>query len=170
MMAWVLGEAAGLDTARLVKLVLVHDLPESEVGDLTPYGEALGAADLARKVPRWREMVSADQLAAARRSKRRLEANAAARLWGLLPRPLSAEMADLWRDYAARTTPEARFAAQIDKLEALLQAIEYWEAGHPSDVENFLVTARETVEHPVLLALLKELEEKAGTQVSEDPS
>jgi len=165
IMAWVLGHAAGLDTVRLMKLALVHDLAESEVGDATPYADVItNDADFPESVRRWRELLTPEQLAAAKQSKRRLETEAESRLSSLLPAELGAEVQELWTDYAERRTPDARFAAQIDKLEALLQAIEYRDAGHPSDVENFLISARDVVEHPVLRAFLTELEARAGPQ------
>lgn len=163
IMAWVLGNEAGLDVDRLLKLMLLHDLPEAEVGDATPYAEVLGRGrELADAVPRWRELLSPDQLAAAKHRKRRSEEQAVGELAAQLPAPLSAELAELWLDYAERRSLEARFAAQIDKLEAALQAIEYRAAGHDADVANFLLSAREVVEHPVLLDLLAELEAAAA--------
>jgi len=37
-------------------------------------------------------------------------------------------------DYSERRSPDAQFAAQLDKIEALLQAIEYGEAGSEAHV------------------------------------
>jgi putative hydrolase of HD superfamily len=172
MMAWILGAAAGLDTARLVKLMLVHDLPEVEAGDATPYGGiAVDAeADLADVVARWRELVTPEALAQAREEKHRVEAAAMAHLTGALPVALRDELRALWTEYAERRTPEARFAAQIDKLEALLQALEYRDAGQPADVENFLQSAREAVTDPVLFRFLGELEAAAADQGHPSPS
>ncbi len=159
MMAWVFGDAAGLDTGRLVKLMLVHDLAEAEVGDATPYDEILRqGVDPADAVARWRDLVSDEDLARAREKKHRLEAQAMRRLADDLPAGLAGEILELWTEYAERRSPEARFAAQIDKLEALLQALEYRDAGEPADVENFLLSAREAVRHPVLVDLLQGLE------------
>ena len=164
VMAWVLGERAGLDTNRLLKLMLLHDLPEAEAGDATPYAEVLGGGDdLVASVPRWRELVSPEQLAATKRAKRSLEQQAVQVLSAQLPSPLAEELSELWLDYSERHSPEARFAAQIDKLEAALQAVEYREAGYDADVGNFLLSAREVVEHPVLLDLLAELEAVAAS-------
>ena len=162
VMAWVLGQRAGLDTARLLKLMLLHDLPEVEAGDATPYAEVLaGHGDLTATVPRWRELVSPEQLAAAKRTKRDLEERAVERLAADLPGSLGAELREVWLDYSERRSAEARFATQIDKLEAALQAIEYRDAGQDADVANFLLSAREVVEHPVLLEVLSELEAAA---------
>jgi 5'-deoxynucleotidase YfbR-like HD superfamily hydrolase len=157
-MAWTLGQAAGLDTDRLVKIMLIHDLPEVEIGDVTPYaGIVAQGMELQDALPRWRELLSTEELAAAKREKHRLEAQGLRQLSQGLVEPLRSELRELWDDYTERRTPEARFAAQIDKLEALLQAIEYRAAGQAADVENFLWTAEASVQHPVLQSLLDEL-------------
>src|SRR4051794_37149764 len=155
IMAWTLGAAAGLDTNRLVKLLLVHDLPEALAGDATPYLPILATGtDVQQAVAQWRQLMSDEDLAEARKRKHADEATGLADLCGLLPSSLAEELTELWTDYAERGSAEARFAAEIDKLEALLQAIEYREVGQPADVHNFLLSARESVQHPVLRSLL----------------
>jgi putative hydrolase of HD superfamily len=162
MMAWALGQPAGLDTNRLVKLMLLHDLAEVEVGDATPYGHLLGeGADSTQVAARWRELVTPDDLARVRADKHQRETEAMAALAASLPAGLRQEMLDLWAEYTQRRSPEARFAAQVDKIEALLEAIELRAAGQPADVENFLISAREVVEHPMLVSLLAEIESTA---------
>jgi putative hydrolase of HD superfamily len=156
MLAWVLGHAAGLDTDRLVKLMLVHDLAEAKVGDTTPYGPLLG--DISEDaVRRWRELLPPEQLHAAKLEKREREAEALGEMIAELPETLAREIRQLARDYAERDSVEARFAAQIDKIEALLQAVEYDEAGLPSDVENFRATVRDEVVHATLIAFVDAL-------------
>jgi putative hydrolase of HD superfamily len=156
MLAWTLGHAAGLDTDRLVKLMLVHDLAEAKVGDATPYGQLLDdMSDVA--VRRWRDLLPPDRLHAAKQEKHAREAVALAEMVADLPGGLAQEIQELARDYDDRGSAEARFAAQVDKVEALLQAIEYEEDGQPSDVENFLLTVREEVVHPTLVAFVEAL-------------
>jgi len=158
-MAWLLGREALLDTDRLAKIMLVHDLPEAEVGDATPYAGIVAAGMAVHEaVPRWRERLTPEAHRSEKREKHRVEAEGLAKLCATLPEALQVELRELWTDYAERRSPEAQFAAQIDKLEALLQAIEYRDAGHAADVENFLLTAREEITHPVLGRLLAELE------------
>ena len=126
MMAWVLGSEAGLDTERLVKIVLVHDLPEAEAGDATPYTDILASGTpVDEAVAQWRTLISPEQLTEGKRRKHEAEATGLARLCANLPGALATELTELWNEYAERRSPEARFAAEIDKLEALLQAIEY---------------------------------------------
>jgi len=165
LMAWVLGQRAGLDTDRLVKIMLVHDLPEAEVGDATPYAGIVAAGMAVQEaVPRWRELLTPEAHRAAKREKHLMEAEGLEQLSATLPDVLRSELREVWTDYAERRSPEAQFAAQIDKLEALLQAIEYRHRGHAADVENFLITAREEIVHPVLRKLLHELEAEITSQ------
>lgn len=165
LMAWTLGAQAGLDTARLVKMVLVHDLPEALAGDATPYRGLI-----ARGVPaedaaaRWHDLMSEDDLASGRGEKFVAERAAIADLASHLAPELAGEIRDLWTDYAERRTPEAQFASQIDKLEALLQAMEYERTGHSADVASFRRSAEGYVTHPILRALLAALDE--GTSVA----
>ncbi len=168
MLAWTLGQAAGLDTDRLVKIMLVHDLAEARAGDTTPYGSLLPISDDFETVRRWRELLTPEQLAWAKREKHAREAAALESILRELPAALAAELRELAMDYVDRGSAEAQFAAQIDKIEALLQAIEYAEAGQPSDVENFLISAYEEVTHPALVAFLDALSRRAGLERGTD--
>jgi len=165
LMAWMLGSAAGLDTAHLLKLVLVHDLPEALAGDATPYAQLIARGlDAEEAVSRWRELLAFEDLAEGQRRKRRSEEAALDELLADVDPVTAEEIRTLWIEYAERRTPEARFVVQIDKLEALLQALEYREQGHPADVESFLQSARDQVEHPVLKELLVSLAVAADRQ------
>ncbi|MBI4213976.1 MAG: HD domain-containing protein [Chloroflexi bacterium] len=159
LLAWVLGEAAGLDTEHLIKLVLLHDLPEALAGDLTPYARLIdGGLDAGEAVARWRELLSADDLATGHGEKLEAERAAIQELVRDVDPQLARLAIDLWAEYAARRTPEARFAPELDKLEALLQALKYQQLGYESDVASFLRSARDYVQHPVLKQFLAELE------------
>jgi putative hydrolase of HD superfamily len=87
-----------LDAARCVSMVLVHDLAEALVGDITPF-----------------DGVEAEE-------KRRREEEAMRTLAALAG---DDALLDLWREYAAAETPEARFVKELDRLETVLQASEY---------------------------------------------
>jgi putative hydrolases of HD superfamily len=89
-------EDRSVDMARVVKMILVHDLVEIDAGDTYCYD------------------AEANQTRPAR------EAKAAERLFGLLPSDQADEMRGLWAEFEARTTPEARFAAGLDRLQPLL--------------------------------------------------
>jgi putative hydrolase of HD superfamily len=87
---------AGLDLTRVIKMVLIHDLVEIDAGDTFCYDQTalLDQAD--------RERCAAD------------------RLFALLPEDLDAELRGLWEEFDARASPEARFAAALDRLQPVL--------------------------------------------------
>lgn len=92
MLALLLAEHANepLDVAKVVKMVLVHDIVEIDAGDTYIY-DAQGD-----KVER--ERVAAD------------------RIFGLLPADQEAEFRGLWEEFESGATPEARFAAALDRF------------------------------------------------------
>ena len=96
--AVVLAEHAGsaVDLARVVRMVLVHDLVEIDAGDTFAYG------------------------AAAHVDKDARERAAADRLFGTLPQEQGAEFRALWDEFEAQATPEARYATALDRLQPLL--------------------------------------------------
>jgi len=98
MMAPLLAEyaPAGLDLARVVIMLLVHDVVEIDAGDTFAF-DAVGALD-----------------------KDERERRAAARLFGLLPDDQAGELRGYWDEFEARNTPEARFAVAMDRFQGLL--------------------------------------------------
>lgn len=85
-----------LDVARTTRMLLVHDVVEIDAGDTFCYDAAASVGKFER------------------------EELAAERIFGLLPDNLAAECLDLWHEFEARSTPEARFANAIDRFQPLL--------------------------------------------------
>lgn len=97
---------SNLDLNKCIKLCLIHDLAESIVGDLTP-------ADNVSKL-----------------EKNRREALSIAyikeNLLGFVNAGETGKMiSDLWEEFETGKTPESRFAQDLDKIELLLQMVEY---------------------------------------------
>jgi putative hydrolase of HD superfamily len=86
----------GVDHARVVRMLLVHDLVEVDAGDTFCYD---AGANLDREAR---------------------EQAAAARLFGILPDGQAAELAALWREFEAAESTDARFAAALDRFQPLL--------------------------------------------------
>jgi putative hydrolase of HD superfamily len=98
MMALVLAEYAAepVDIAKVIRMLLVHDLVEIDAGDTFIYDAAGNAAKAAR------ELAAAD------------------RIFALLPPDQAAPLRALWDEFEARDTAEARFAVAIDRFQPLL--------------------------------------------------
>lgn len=136
--ALALGAQLGVDTTKLIKLLLVHDLAESDpgVGDITPYDGVL------------------------REDKYRLELAAMEQLCAGLPN--GEELRALWLEYEAGQTPEARVAKQIDLFEMILQSFEYEDRWGVSLAE-FRSSADQGLENPVLRALYRQRADQFAT-------
>jgi putative hydrolase of HD superfamily len=98
LIALVLAEYAppGIDLLRVIAMLLLHDIVEIDAGDVNVYDAEARVGQLAR------------------------ERRAADRIYGLLPSEQGLEFRELWEDFEARESPEARFAASIDRLQPLL--------------------------------------------------
>ncbi|MGF1566842.1 MAG: HD family hydrolase [Nodosilinea sp.] len=104
MIALVLAEYApvGVDLARAIQQVLIHDLVEIDAGDTFCYD------------------VGANQ------GKAEREQRAADRIFGLLPDPDDDRLRQLWDEFEAQRSPTARFAAALDRIQPLLHN---WQTG-----------------------------------------
>ena len=85
-----------IDVLKTMKMVLVHDIVEIDAGDTYCYDTAGNATKADR------------------------EKLAAERLFGILPKEQQAEYRGLWEEFEERETPEAKFAAVMDRIQPLL--------------------------------------------------
>ena len=85
-----------IDLLRVVKMLLIHDLVEIDAGDTFAYDEAAHA------------------------DKEERERAAADRIFGLLPVEQATELRQLWDEFEERETPEAKYAAAMDRFQPLL--------------------------------------------------
>lgn len=93
-----------LDLSRLLKMLLIHDLVEVYAGDTFCYDDEGNV------------------------SKAQREAEAAERLYGLLPKDQGQELKELWQEFEDQKSPEALFAASLDRLQPLI--CNYLTEGH----------------------------------------
>jgi putative hydrolase of HD superfamily len=101
LMATLLVEHAGaaVDLARVIEMLLVHDIVEIDAGDTFAYDAAGNASKVAR------------------------ERAAADRLFGLLPPDQGRRLRVLWEEFEDGTSAEARYAIALDRLQPLLQNV-----------------------------------------------
>lgn len=92
--------APGVSIDRVIRMLLVHDLVEIDVGDV-PIHSANGQAH-----------ASAATMAA--------EQKAADRIFGLLPADLAHSFRALWDEFEAAETPDAVFAKSLDRVQPVM--------------------------------------------------
>lgn len=88
-----------LDLGRVIRMVLVHDIVEIDAGDTFIYDDA------------------------GNRDKTEREQAAADRLFSILPEDQGNMLRDLWEEFEAGRTPEARFANSLDRFQPMLHNI-----------------------------------------------
>ena len=87
-----------LDRARVLAMILVHDLVEIYAGDSYAF-------DYAGESQHARELIAAE------------------RLFGMLPTDVGAKVKGWWLEFEEAATPEAQFAKALDRLQAFNQSI-----------------------------------------------
>ncbi|MFN4191326.1 MAG: HD domain-containing protein [Tabrizicola sp.] len=100
--ALVLADQAGpgVNIDRVIRMLLIHDLVEIDVGDV-PIHSQNGQAH-------------------ASAGTRAAEARAAERIFGLLPADLCDSLRALWEEFEAAETPDARFAKSLDRVQPVM--------------------------------------------------
>ena len=107
-----------LDRTRLLEMAICHDVAEVKVGDITPH-----------------DGISSQEKVA-------METKAMLDISSKLPR--GKEMLELYKEYEAGVSPEARFLKLCDKLDMALQSYEY-QNRTDVDLSNFRKTANRLV-------------------------
>lgn len=98
MMIWLLREYANepFDVGRAMMMALIHDIVEIDAGDTYAYDET------------------------GLQTQQERERQAADRIFGLLPPDQRDELRQLFEEFEAYATPEARFARSMDNFQPLL--------------------------------------------------
>lgn len=98
MMAILLSEYATeqIDVLKVVKMILIHDIVEIDAGDTYAYDDA-GLSTQAER-----------------------EAKAANRIYNILPADQADALLELWREFEALESAEAKFAKAMDNLQPVL--------------------------------------------------
>lgn len=88
--------AGSVDVLRVVKMLLIHDIVEIDAGDVPFHLPATHVGQAER------------------------ERLAAERIFGLLPEDQASEFHDLWREFEAAESDDARFAKALDRFQPML--------------------------------------------------
>ncbi|KAG9456071.1 hypothetical protein H6P81_000579 [Aristolochia fimbriata] len=113
VMSLIAHDLPGVDRDRCIKMAIVHDIAEAIVGDITP----------------------SDGVPKLEKSRREREAlDHMCKLLGGGSR--AKEIHELWMEYEENSSPEAKVVKDFDKVEMILQALEY-EKEQGKDLNEF---------------------------------
>ena len=133
MMSMVLSDLEGLDTEKIIKMALLHDLAESVVGDITP-----------------------DKIKGER--KINIENKAMIQILENLPSNVSQQYIVLWDDFQKNSSKEANLLHEIDKLEMAFQAKFYLDEGISKEkLRSFFKTANNEIRNKQLRDILSSI-------------
>lgn len=121
MMSMILAEIINLDSRHIMKMVIIHDLAESLVGDHMP------------------DDISSEE-------KQLVEDKAMKKIISKLPNSLRKNYLNIWNEYNDNITVNAKFVHSMDKLEMVLQAKEYEFEGYPKELlQPFIKSATDYI-------------------------
>lgn len=133
LMAMIISELQGLNTNKIVKMSLLHDLAESKIGDFTP------------------EEISKEK-------KLEIENNEMNKLLEKLPDKLEKNYKEIWNEFILAKSDEAIFVHEIDKLEMVFQAKHYINDGFSKEkLQIFIDSANKEIKNKELKEIITKL-------------
>lgn len=133
IIAMVLADLQNLDTQKVLKMSLIHDIAESITGDLIP------------------EEISKDK-------KNKLENKTIDKILSNLPENLAKNYLTIWNEYNDNITNEAKLVHEVDKLEMVVQGLSYVNDGIEKEkLEPFINSAKSHINSKQLKEMLDKL-------------
>ncbi len=133
LMSMIVSELHGLDTNKIVKMSLLHDLAEANVGDFTP-GEI------------------------SKTKKLELENDAMRKILTELPNELIKNYQDVWNEFLIGKSEESIFVHEMDKLEMAFQAKQYMDEGNSKEkIQPFIDSANNEIKNKNLKEIMNKL-------------
>jgi len=139
ILSLIIADKRGLNKDKLLKMSLIHDIPESIVGDITPYEKS-------------------------QEEKHELELKAMKKISSLIKD--SDTFFNLWLEFEESKSKEAKFLKELDKIEMIFQALEYELSGtEPEKLNEFWQYTEKQLTDLYLLNLFKMLKELRTAQI-----
>ena len=139
-LSMVFSDLLGLDTEKVMKLCIIHDLAESIIGDYMP--EEIYIFD-----------------------KHIKEDNAMKVIISSFPSKIAILYSELWKEYTLNQTKEVHLVKQLDKMEMYLQANQYFRNGYSFEFLSQFLKISVNIEgsdfQPTLANILKHLDKNS---------
>lgn len=134
MMTFLLGNNSNLDRLKCLQLALVHDLAETIVGDITPHDN----------IPETK--------------KHEMEDEAMKEITSHIGE-IGKNIYNLYKEYEAKETAEAKFVKDLDRFDLLFTATEYEKRDNtPKKMQEFFDVTKDKFQHPFICKLVNLLE------------
>ena len=131
ILGMVISDLHGLNTEKIMRMSLLHDLAESITGDMMP------------------DQITKDE-------KYMKENNAIRTILGKLPNKLTKMYSKIWDELQKKESDEAKFVHELDKLEMLIQAKSYQKSGIDKEkIKPFLDSAINDITTEQMKKILK---------------
>ena len=131
----IISDLVGLNTEKVIKMMLIHDLPEGIIGDLVPGENANKDMD---------------------------EEEAIRSILGSLPDKMQIDYTEIWNEFKMNKTKESQLVHEIDKLELIIQLSLYRDRMSKEAFNEFLQSSEKIIEldlnRELLNEILKEIE------------
>lgn len=133
IMGMLISDSENFNFEKILKMILLHDLAESKIGDFTP-----------------------DQIS--KEKKLDLENKAFSELLKNLPSNLQENYQTIWQEFIERKTDESQLVHEIDKFEMAIQAKKYEQNGFSKEkLQQFYDSAEHEICHPKLKELFTKM-------------
>lgn len=132
VVTFLLDENQNLNRVKCMEMALVHDLAEAVVGDITPY------CGISREEKRNREFTAMEDIA-------KLAGTSSERLM------------ELFHEYEAGQSAEAKFVKDLDRLDMVMQAFEYEKKENSLRLQEFFDNTEGKFQHPFVQKLVQEI-------------
>ncbi len=130
VMSMIISDLEGLNSEKIIKMALLHDLAESIIGDITP-----------------------DQIT--KNEKINKENHAMKQILKNLPNKIAEPYFEIWNEYQENSSQEAKLIHDIDKLEMAFQAKFYQNNGISKEkLQTFFNTAKKKIKNKNLRNIL----------------
>lgn len=147
LISMMLSDTIQSNTERAIKMALLHDLAEAKIGDVVP-----------GQMPD--------------KQKEKIETDAFFEIVSVLPDDLKSEYAEIWGEFCAGKTAEAKLVRQADKIDMALQAVLYEKGGRATKkgIAAFLSTADHAITDTHAKDLLSEITSEMNHKKDEYPA